>query len=152
MVNKGSTFSFDLLLTRSKYTKTPVDDTKKVMVRNVLLAEDNMINAMVAQKLLAKWGIITDHAIDGLVAVALANQKLYDIILMDIHMPEMNGFDAAKKIRGTDNLNSATPIYALTADVTAKDQTDYVNYFTGFLSKPIEVEKLQKAMTVNSLQ
>ena len=66
---------------------------------------------------------------------------------MDIHMPEMDGFEATKKIRTIDNMNCKTPIYGLTADISAKDNVAYNNYFTGFLSKPLEIEKLQLALT-----
>ncbi|QQL50940.1 response regulator [Mucilaginibacter ginkgonis] len=117
--------------------------------RCVLLAEDNMVNALVATRLLSKWGITADHVENGLEAVRMASQKRYDLILMDIHMPEMNGFEATKQIRSTANPNSTTPIFALTADVTASDQAAYASYFTGFLNKPIEVDKLQKAVLNN---
>lgn len=99
-----------------------------------------MINAMVAIKLLSKWGLVTEHAKNGVEAIERSKNKTFDLILMDIHMPEMNGFDAAGQIRTGDNPNMKTPIFAFTADITAEQQ--YNSYFNGFLRKPIEIDKL----------
>ena len=146
-IGKGSVFHFDLVLKKSLITEQTIQrNYDSLMNRNILLAEDNMINALVARKLLAKWGITAEHAKNGLEAIAMAKEKAYDVILMDIHMPEMNGFDAAEHIRNNDNPNTLTPIFALTADITAEYQTQYANYFTGFLTKPIEIDKLHRAL------
>ena len=152
-IDKGSIFYFDLQLKKS-ITVNPVLQQKlgDLASRNILLAEDNMINALVARKLLSKWGITAEHAKNGVEAVAMSKAKAYDAILMDIHMPEMNGFDATAFIRNNDNPNLRTPIFALTADITAEHQTEYVNYFTGFLTKPIEIEKLHQALLNNLYQ
>jgi len=151
MVGKGSTFSFDIkakgIISEAIKKPAPLD---KLVGKTVLLAEDNMINAMVARKLLSNWGVTTDHAINGLEAVEKSKQKAYDFVLMDVHMPEMNGFDATKIIRGINNPNTFTPIFALTADITAELHDEYAGYFNGFLRKPIEIDKLYSAM-VNAL-
>jgi len=105
-----------------------------------------MINAMVATKLLANWGIITEHAKNGKEAVEKSRSQHFDFILMDLHMPEMNGFDATLQIRQKDNLNNKTPIFALTADITADQQEDYIAYFNGFLRKPIEIDQMYDVM------
>jgi CheY-like chemotaxis protein len=68
---------------------------------------------------------------------------------MDIHMPVLDGFEAAKNIRTLKNLNTETPIYALTADIAAEDNSDYSSYFNGFLLKPLEIEKLKSALSYN---
>ncbi len=147
-VGKGSVFHFDITLRRSvTIAKPPAKSFNDIRNCNILLAEDNMINAMVARKLLSKWGITAEHAKNGLEAIEMSQQKAYDFILMDIHMPEMNGFDATAHIRSNANPNSGTPIFALTADITAEHQSEYVNYFSGFLRKPIEVDKLHAALT-----
>ncbi|MCJ8209517.1 tetratricopeptide repeat protein [Mucilaginibacter sp. RS28] len=146
-LGKGSVFYFDLRLKRAlPEQKDNIQTHNKIQSQHILLAEDNMINAMVAKKLLSNWGITSEHAKTGLEAVELSMTKCFDLILMDIHMPEMNGFDAAAHIRNQRNPNSQTPIYALTADITAEQQSEYVNYFNGFLRKPIEIDKLQKAL------
>ena len=106
---------------------------------------------MVARKLLSNWGIVTQHAKNGLEAVAMAQTKVFDYILMDIHMPEMNGYDAAAQIRRQDNPNIKTPVFALTADITAEYEEEYSGYFNGFLRKPIEIDKLYEAL-INAAQ
>ncbi|NCD71797.1 tetratricopeptide repeat protein [Mucilaginibacter agri] len=147
-LGKGSVFQFNLKLRRSAPQAVPsVKNLADIKDCNILLAEDNMINALVARKLLSKWGITAEHAKNGLEAVAMSGLKAYDFILMDIHMPEMNGFDATAHIRNNENPNIKTPIFALTADITAEHQSEYVNYFNGFLRKPIEIDKLHAALT-----
>lgn len=147
-VGIGSEFYFDLQLKKSGVPViTPVKRSTELNDKTVLLAEDNMINAMVARKLLSNWGIVTEHAKDGMEAVAKSKQKHFDFILMDIHMPEMNGYDATMHIRKDKNPNTHTPIFALTADITAENIEEYVSYFNGFLRKPIEIDKLYEALT-----
>ncbi|WP_129714185.1 tetratricopeptide repeat protein [Pedobacter sp. SYP-B3415] len=144
---KGSVFSFSLRLKRVAAPVSTADgQAYHLQGKKVLLAEDNMINAMVAMKLLSRQGIICEHAANGNEAVEKAASLQFDYILMDIHMPQMNGFDAAKEIRSQKKLNKETPIFALTADVTAKHEKDYQQYFAGFLAKPIQVDHIFQAM------
>lgn len=145
---QGSTFCFEVLLPRDQTPEPPVPKSNATLNNKLcLLAEDNEINAMVAEKLLAHWGIQTEWAENGHVALNMAKNKSYDFILMDIHMPEMNGFDAACAIRGEENNpNKTTPIFALTADITLADDHVQQKCFNGFLWKPLEVEKLQEAL------
>ncbi|MES2454606.1 MAG: ATP-binding protein [Bacteroidota bacterium] len=144
----GSVFYFDISLKKSA---APVDlpavSQDLLKGKTVLLVEDNPVNAMVAKKLLANWGIITEHALNGVLGIEKARQKAFDFVLMDIHMPEMNGLDATFHIRNNLNYNQDTPIFALTADITAENQKAYATYFNGFLRKPIEIEKLYDALT-----
>jgi signal transduction histidine kinase/CheY-like chemotaxis protein len=146
-LGKGSTFCFDLLLTPCQPPEV-VNAKTVVQFRQmqVLLAEDNAINTLVATKLLAKWGIEAECVRNGIEAVEKAKTKKYDIILMDIHMPEMNGYRATELIRNPENRNNDTPIYALTADITANVQAEYQGYFNGFLHKPIELNQLYQAL------
>lgn len=146
-VGQGSEFSFVLHLKKSgPPLKVTVNHSYELQNKTALLAEDNMINAMVASKLLANWGVSTVFAKNGVEAVSKAAEQKYDFILMDIHMPEMDGFDATKHIRVHENLNSSTPIFALTADITASNREDFAPYFNSFLTKPIEIEKLYAAL------
>jgi hypothetical protein len=130
-----------------------IEENKQVNFENninglkVLLVEDNAINAMIALKLLSKWGIVTDHAKDGLEATNKAQNIKYDYILMDIHMPVLDGYQAAKNIRTTPNLNQETVIFGLTADIAAKENEEYNLYFKDFLMKPLEIEKLKVALS-----
>lgn len=145
---KGSSFYFNLKLKPANSPDTILStQINSLQNKTVLLAEDNMINAMVLGKLLANWQVKVEHAKNGLEAVERSKQKVYDFILMDIHMPEMDGFEATRTIAlAIDNPNTKTPIFALTADITAEYQTDYTPYFNGFLRKPIEVNKLHEAL------
>jgi signal transduction histidine kinase/CheY-like chemotaxis protein len=150
-VDAGSSFYFDLKLKRSHTpTKVPLKYTDTLQGKTVLLAEDNMINAMLIGKLLGNWKIIVEHAKNGIEAVEKSKQQAFDFILMDIHMPEMDGFEATRHIHIPGNPNSKTAIFALTADVTAEYQNEYQLCFNGFLRKPIELDKLYDALA-NSL-
>lgn len=146
-LGKGSTFFFDLLLTPCQPPEV-VNAKTNIQFRQmqVLLAEDNAVNTLVATKLLAKWGIAAECVRNGIEAVEKAKTKKYDIILMDIHMPEMNGYQATELIRKQENINGHTPIYALTADITANVHAEFQDYFNGFLHKPIELNQLYQAL------
>lgn len=146
-VGKGSQFYFEINYKRTLASTIRIENKREDLNGlKVLIAEDNMINAMVAQKLLSKWGLITRHAKDGMEAVSLANAESYDYILMDIHMPEKDGFEATLDIRSKNGPNNSTPIFALTADITAHQKNTYANLFNGFLLKPIEQQKMYQAL------
>jgi len=151
VVGKGSVFYFELNLKRSlKPEKVISKQLNTLNGKTVLLAEDNLINAMVIRKLLSNWNMTSEHAQNGIEAVEKSKLKAFDFILMDIHMPEMDGFEATKNIHKADNPNINTPIFALTADVTAETHEEYLAWFNGFLRKPIEIEKLHEAF-INGL-
>jgi signal transduction histidine kinase/CheY-like chemotaxis protein len=146
-LGKGSTFSFELSLKRGgQVAKIEEEKISSLLNKNILLVEDNAINAMVAQKLLKSWGIVAVKAMNGQEAIDKCMEVEYDLILMDLHMPIMDGFNATKHIRNNENINMYTPIFALTADVTGETNRTYNKYFDGFLTKPIQKEKLQKLL------
>lgn len=144
---RGSMFYFDLKLKKSRViVKSKPKSSNDLAGKYILLAEDNMINAMVAKKLLSNWGIKTKHAKNGVEAFEMSQEELFDYILLDIHMPEMDGFEAVKLIRETSGVNCKTPIFALTADITVKNKEEYAGYFNDFLLKPIEKDKLYNSL------
>lgn len=146
-LNKGSKFYFSLRYKSTSNINQP--ENKKFRVtnnKNILLVEDNVVNAMVAQKLLQNWGLSIEVAANGELAVNACNDKSFDFILMDLHMPVMDGFTAAKTIRESSGQNKFVPIFALTADVMGENNQDYNKYFDGFITKPIQQEKLQRAL------
>ncbi len=150
ILGKGSSFSFELKLKKANNTiqNESLNAEINLTGTSVLLVEDNAINAMVAKKLLTQWGILIEHAVNGLIATEMTLTTKYDFILMDIHMPVLDGYQAAKNIRTLVNLNNKTPIIGLTADISAKYNTDYNFYFNDFLLKPLEVEKLKLILSV----
>jgi CheY-like chemotaxis protein len=121
-------------------------DLSQLQGKKALLAEDNQLNAKAIITLLKKHGIKTDHVTDGKKAFHETRIKKYDFILMDIHMPEMNGIEAAKAIRGQHNLNMQVPIFAITADIMINNDSDYLPLFNEFLYKPLDIEKLNAAL------
>ncbi|HCQ17063.1 MAG TPA: hypothetical protein DIU20_12410 [Cryomorphaceae bacterium] len=137
---EGATFFFDLTL--MKPVKTVSSSQGYLENKRVLVAEDNPVNALVARKILEKWGMNIEWAKNGEQALEIARTQSFHYILMDIHMPVMNGFDAARKIKDDETLNKDTPIIALTADITACDNEQYHSYFKTFLLKPVIPDKL----------
>jgi len=112
---------------------------------NVLLVEDNKVNQIIATKLLEKLNINVTTAEDGLIALAKAKQQDFDIILMDMQMPNMDGLTATKEIRKLDIAQPA--IIALTANAFSENQLDCYNAgMNDFLSKPIDFTKLTQTL------
>lgn len=112
----GTTFTLSLPLPRTTPPATEKDDQSTLQSLTILLAEDNPINRKVLTTTLSQKGNDVDSAENGKVAVSHAAQKRYDLILMDMQMPEMDGMDATKIIRASSPYNQTTPIIALTAD------------------------------------
>jgi diguanylate cyclase (GGDEF)-like protein len=119
--------------------------------KTVLLVEDNELNAEIATELLERVGFNVETAQDGKKAVmkfAEMEPFHYDVILMDIRMPVMNGLDATNYIRNMGKKDSQTvPIYAMTANAFDDDMKKSIqNGMNGHLSKPIDVQKLYKTL------
>ena len=110
---------------------------------HVLLAEDNSMNQFYARQLLSSWNIKTDIANNGIEVVEKARQQKYDIILMDLQMPVMDGIEALKNIRRSSSPNDSTPVICVSADAfeeTRKMAMD--NGMNDYLTKPINEEAL----------
>jgi len=121
----------------------------------ILVAEDNIMNRKYVGTLFKKWGIPIHFAHNGKEAVEKAQQEIYDLILMDISMPEMDGYEATIAIRNTKNPNQHTPIVALTASalVSKKDKAFRIG-MTDYMAKPFKpMNLLQKIKShINSQQ
>jgi len=109
----------------------------------ILLVEDNAVNRKVGLMILSRLGYESDFAVNGLRAVEAIEKKTYDLILMDIQMPEMNGIDAACAIRKKLEFNCPS-IVALTAEALEGDQERFLQLgFDGYLRKPLQATVLQ---------
>ncbi len=113
----------------------------------ILMAEDNLINQKVAQRILGKLGYRADIASNGVEAVMALKQQAYDVVLMDIQMPEMDGIEATKQIRQTMPDALQPCIVALTANALAGDREHYLaNGMDDYISKPVRIEELMTAL------
>ena len=126
------------------------DGTVSLAGKRVLLAEDNALNAEITSTILKDAGVSVELAENGEMAVEML-QKVpagyYDLILMDIQMPIMNGYQAARAIRGIPNPRSKTPIIAMTANAFEEDrQAAFEAGMDAYAAKPIEVAKLMKVI------
>lgn len=127
-------------------------ETHSLKGMKVLLVEDNEMNREIAEELLTEQGIIVDMAEDGDIAVDKLNKAApgdYDLILMDVQMPHMNGYDATKAIRKLDDpQKSRIPIIAMTANAFEEDKKNAFDAgMNGHLAKPIDAQKLIQTLT-----
>jgi CheY-like chemotaxis protein len=112
----------------------------------VLVVDDNPVNLEVMQAMLVRHGLVVDCASDGVLAVARAQSQAYDLILMDMHMPLMDGLEATRRIRALP-LHARTPILAMTANVYEEDRERcQAAGMNAHLAKPIDVQALEKAL------
>jgi CheY-like chemotaxis protein len=122
-IDEGTTFSFILSFQKTNAKASAETEIVKLDtdIKNikVLVVEDIALNQLLMKTLLDDFGFERDIAANGKLAIEKLQEKSYDIILMDLQMPEMNGFEATDYIRNT--MNSQIPIIALTADVTTVD-------------------------------
>lgn len=159
---KGSRFSVRVYLAlddRKKKRRKPVTEKNALDIykkldysgKRVLLAEDNVFNVEVAREFLNLVGIEVETAVNGKEAVektACVPEGYYDLIFMDIQMPVMNGYEAAKIIRESGRQDMKTiPIIAMTADAFAEDikKTNMAD-MNGHISKPVELSALEKIL------
>ena len=109
----------------------------------ILIAEDNLINQKVVQRILSKLGYRSDIASNGVEAVMALKQQAYDVVFMDIQMPEMDGIEATEQIRHTVPDSLQPRIIALTANALAGDREHYLaNGMDDYISKPVRIEAL----------
>jgi CheY-like chemotaxis protein len=119
--------------------------------KKILLVEDVEMNQFLASKKIESWGVRVDIAQNGKIAVEMMKHEVYDLVLMDIQMPEMDGLEATMHIRSmTDSKKAAIPIVALTANVLKGDGDRYIAAgMNGYLSKPFDEHKLFNMISLN---
>jgi PAS domain S-box-containing protein len=139
VVGQGSTFWLEIA---APPTAAPAEiaETGEALLDGlrVLVVEDNATNRMIVTKLLENLGAAVETAADGLLGVEAASRGRFDIILMDVQMPGIDGLEAARRIRRLGGAAAATPIVALTANVLAHQRAEYLEAgMDGVVGKPI---------------
>jgi signal transduction histidine kinase/ActR/RegA family two-component response regulator len=149
----GSSFSFDIpfeintnVISIEGNNETLFNNIKDIIISKALIVEDNLINQKVLQKLLNKLNIPSDIAINGKEAVSFYNENDYDIIFMDLHMPEMDGFEATEKIHSSVKYQINTiPIVAVTASAFDEDKVKAISKgMDDFITKPVVLKNLEE--------
>lgn len=152
---KGSVFSFVLnfgkgaLLSKERILGAPKEQLGKALKgAKILAVEDNMVNVLVVKKFLEKWGIDFTHAGDGIEALEKIKEQHFDLILMDIHMPNMDGYAATKIIREKkDGHYESIPIIALTASALMDNKGRiYEAGMNDIVVKPFQPAELYKML------
>ncbi len=153
-LGKGSTFTVTLkhrIADESyyvkKYMEEPGTGSEILEGRNILLAEDNDLNAEIAEAILESAGLKIERVEDGIQCVNRIEKMpadTYDMILMDIQMPKMDGYKATQAIRNLSDKDKASiPIIAMTANAFEEDKRDAIAAgMNGHIAKPIQVDKL----------
>lgn len=138
---RGTTFRFKICYQLKKEGRAAAvteDRVAEFSGQKVLVVEDNEINVLIAKRVFGKWGLAMDFAEDGHKAIEMVNQKRYDLILMDILMPGLDGFETTQVIRALPNAqNPRTPVIALTASTLSHDRQKYEDSgMDGHITKP----------------
>lgn len=136
----------DLVRLNSRWfdTEVPVKAPQQFSSPDVLLVEDNIVNRLLATKILSGLGVVITSAEDGLQAVEMAKSHRYDLIFMDCHMPRMNGLDATREIRA---LGYDGPIVALTAAVLQEERADCLGAgMNDVVAKPFKKADLARTL------
>jgi PAS domain S-box-containing protein len=149
----GSRFWFTLPFATAEHD--PAEDVgdhpPTVTPLDVLLAEDNPVNRTVAERVLANAGHRVTAVPNGVQALEAVRQRHFDVVLMDVHMPEMDGFEATRRIRALPGPAARIPILALTANVMAGDQERCAQAgMDGYLAKPFKPAELLAALARQS--
>ena len=146
-VNQGTTtrieFHFEIASENELENK---QETNIIDVRgkHILLAEDNDLNAEIAMTLLSDYGFIVDHVSDGVACVKQVKENKYDLILMDIQMPNMDGYQATQKIREFSNI----PIVAMTANAFEEDKQKALSVgMNDYIAKPMDIDKVLETVS-----
>ena len=151
---KGSTFSFNVKLQPVSCEKTTVTSQPEEISfpgKRILVVEDNELNMEIICTILEGYKILTEQAVNGKEAVYQMEKTApgyYDMILMDIMMPEMDGLEAARAIRAMEREDCKTiPIYAMSANAFDEDvKRSLASGMNGHLSKPVDIQVLEKTL------
>jgi PAS domain S-box-containing protein len=137
---KGSTFWFAITFNKTNNKNNNNNNVETGLNISVLVVDDNQINRLLINKILTKWGATIDFAENGIEAVNKVEANKYDVVLMDIHMPEMGGLEATQIIRSkSEPYFKQLPIIALTASMLTSQMGDIGNAgMNDYILKPFE--------------
>lgn len=146
----GTTLTFDLIfsLFAQKTNVTPTirmatESSAPLGSYRILMAEDNPVNALIAKKIIQQWGPVVDTVENGVQALEKIQEHAYDIILMDLEMPQMGGLEATRRIREAGGHHAHVPIVALTASVSDISQSEALAAgMNDYIVKPFNPEEL----------
>jgi CheY-like chemotaxis protein len=154
-VGTGSTFWFTLTLSteetipsvRNEPSLELPEAVEAPQAKRILIAEDNEINRRIALRILEKSGFAAEAVGNGRLALEALKHDHYDLVLMDVQMPEMDGFEATTAIRNLASAVREIPIIAMTANAMAGDREKCIaSGMDDYISKPVSLPKLQSAL------
>ena len=153
---RGATFAFDLDVERTEVEAAPRanvehlgGESDRANMPHILIVDDNATNRVVAQALCEMFGCTSETAEDGVEALEAVQERRFDLILMDIKMPRMDGVQATEAIRALTGPARDIPIVALTANADPDDAKKYLTIgMAAVVEKPIKPERLRMAMNL----
>jgi len=150
-LGQGSDFSFDIKMQKveTSVVKDQEEEEPLFPTKKILVAEDNKTNQMLISILLEDMEIDVTIADDGLIAETLFKDTHFDMVLMDINMPNKNGIEAMKAIKEYEEENNKKriPIIALTANAISGDRQKYIaDGFDEYIAKPLDIKELEKIL------
>jgi CheY-like chemotaxis protein len=150
-LGQGSTFHIKLPLAQGLASKKPASPPEMAAPQSalqMLCVDDNAVNLMVLDQLLASFGHEVAKAASGSEALTAMAERPFDLVLLDIQMSDMTGIEVLQQLRGADGPSRNVPVIALTADVTSGGRRRYLDLgFTEHRSKPIQIPDLMESIT-----
>jgi PAS domain S-box-containing protein len=149
---KGSTFKFSISVEPTVAAVKSVESENSTLADfknlSILVAEDNLTNQKLVKLIFSKLGVTYSLAQNGREAFEIAQTRAWDVIFMDLQMPEMGGIDATKLIRSTNGPSQNTTVIALTANAFEDDKKAcFAAGMNGFIAKPIRLTELEKTLS-----
>jgi PAS domain S-box-containing protein len=150
---QGTTFTFSIVFDKVSQDNSIVNRNKQTELfsgKKVLVVDDNEINILIAKRILSNWGLIIDVAANGHEAINKVMENRYDMILMDIHMPGIDGFETTGIIRELEGDHyKQVPIIALTASSHYHESSKFIaSGMNGYLLKPFNHDKFKSVLSV----